>query len=163
MSFCFRAQGVYSMNMSFLPALSWKTKNIKVIPTERATKYDRKLISTPILCRPAPRTIPLQTPWNKGHQCKHVQMHIVNTNSYSNLSYKISPFKLQWWRKVLEAMWACRFSATTVTSGAPNVNFGKYLFGRRFEIQNFRNICCKISCLPVSLGFSNIYGLIAHF
>ena len=61
-SFCFRAPRVYSMNMSFLPALSWKTKNIKVIPTERATKYDRKLISTPILCRPAPRTIPLQTP-----------------------------------------------------------------------------------------------------
>ena len=26
----------------------------------------------------------------------------------------------------------------------------KYLFGRRFEIQNFRNICCKISCLPAS-------------
>ena len=27
---------------------------------------------------------------------------------------------------------------------------GKYLFGRRFEIQNFRSICCKISCLPAS-------------
>ena len=27
---------------------------------------------------------------------------------------------------------------------------GKYLFGRRFEIYNFRNICCKISCLPAS-------------
>ena len=26
----------------------------------------------------------------------------------------------------------------------------KYLFERRFEIQNFRNICCKISCLPAS-------------
>ena len=26
----------------------------------------------------------------------------------------------------------------------------KYLFGRRFEIQNFRNNCCKISCLPAS-------------
>ena len=26
----------------------------------------------------------------------------------------------------------------------------KYLFGRRFEIQNFRNIRCKISCLPAS-------------
>ena len=28
--------------------------------------------------------------------------------------------------------------------GAPNVS----LFGRRFDMQNFRNICCKISCLP---------------
>ena len=28
--------------------------------------------------------------------------------------------------------------------------FGKYLFGRRFEISNFRNICCEISCLPAS-------------
>ena len=30
--------------------------------------------------------------------------------------------------------------------------FGKYLFGRRFEIQNFQNICCKISYLPTSAG-----------
>ena len=28
---------------------------------------------------------------------------------------------------------------------------GKYLFGRRYEIYNFRSICCKISCLPASL------------
>ena len=28
--------------------------------------------------------------------------------------------------------------------------FGKYLFGRQFAISNFRNICCKISCLPAS-------------
>ena len=34
--------------------------------------------------------------------------------------------------------------------GHPTTIFGKYLFGRRFEIQNFRNICCKISCLPNS-------------
>ena len=53
-------------------------------------------------------------------------------------------------KTVLKAMWACRFSTTTVASGAPNVNFGKYLFRRRFEIQNFRNICCKISFLPAS-------------
>ena len=34
-------------------------------------------------------------------------------------------------------------------SGAPNVNFwGKYLIGRRSEIQNFWNSCCKISCSP---------------
>ena len=32
--------------------------------------------------------------------------------------------------------------------GHPTSVFGK--FGRRFEIYNFRNICCKISCLPAS-------------
>ena len=26
----------------------------------------------------------------------------------------------------------------------------EYPFGRQFEIYNFRNICCKISCLPAS-------------
>ena len=34
--------------------------------------------------------------------------------------------------------------------GHPTSIFGKYLFGRRFEIQKFRNICCKISCLLAS-------------
>ena len=34
--------------------------------------------------------------------------------------------------------------------GHPASIFGKYLFERRFEIWNFRNICCKIYCLPVS-------------
>ena len=48
----------------------------------------------------------------------------------------------------------------------PNVIFfGKYLFGRRFEIQNFRNICCKISCLLASPRiFEHLKkGVIAHF
>ena len=51
--------------------------------------------------------------------------------------------------------------------GYPTLNliFGKYLFGRRFEIENFRNICCKISCL---LSCPRIFehlknGIIAHF
>ena len=41
----------------------------------------------------------------------------------------------------------------------------KYLFGRRFEIYNFRNICCKSSCLPASLSiFEHLKnGTIAHF
>ena len=49
--------------------------------------------------------------------------------------------------------------------GAPNVNFGKYLFEDNFEIQNFRNICCKISFLPVSPRiFEHLKnGIIAHF
>ena len=41
----------------------------------------------------------------------------------------------------------------------------KYLFGRRFESSNFRNICCKISCLPASPRiFEHLkYGIIAYF
>ena len=38
----------------------------------------------------------------------------------------------------------------TSYQGHPTPIFGKYLFGRRLAIQNFRNICCKISCLPAS-------------
>ena len=43
--------------------------------------------------------------------------------------------------------------------------FGKYLFGRRFEIQNFRNICCKTFCLPASTRiFEHLKNvIIAHF
>ena len=40
-----------------------------------------------------------------------------------------------------------------------------YLFGRRFAICNFRNICCKISCLPASPRiFEHLKnGIIAYF
>ena len=34
--------------------------------------------------------------------------------------------------------------------GHPTSIFGKYLCGGRFEIQNFRNIFCKIYWLPTS-------------
>ena len=37
-----------------------------------------------------------------------------------------------------------------LNQGHPSSIFGKYLFGRRFEIYNFRNIICKISCLPAA-------------
>ena len=49
--------------------------------------------------------------------------------------------------------------------GHPTAIFGKYLFGRRFEIYNFRNICCKISCLPASPRiFEHLQnGIITHF
>ena len=49
--------------------------------------------------------------------------------------------------------------------GHPTSIFGKYLFGRRFEIYNFRNICCKISCLPASpRTFEHLKNSIfAHF
>ena len=54
---------------------------------------------------------------------------------------------------------------TSFTRGTQRQFSENYLFGRRFEIQNFRNICCKISCLPAS---PRIYehlkkGIIAHF
>ena len=50
-------------------------------------------------------------------------------------------------------------------SGAPNVNFRKISFGRRFEIQNFRNICCKVSSLPASPRILEHLknGISAHF
>ena len=52
-----------------------------------------------------------------------------------------------------------------ITQGHPASIFGKYLFGRRFEIWNFRNIFCKISCLPSSPRiFEHLKnGIIAHF
>ena len=48
--------------------------------------------------------------------------------------------------------------------GHPTSIFGKYLFGRRFEIYNFRSICCKISCLPACPRiFEHLKnGIIAH-
>ena len=54
---------------------------------------------------------------------------------------------------------------TYMYQGHPTSIFGKYLFGRRFEIQNFRNICCKISCLPASPRILKHpkNGIIAHF
>ena len=49
--------------------------------------------------------------------------------------------------------------------GHPTSIFVKYLFGIRFEIQNFRNFCCKISCLPAPPRiFEHLKnGIIAHF
>ena len=151
------------MNMSFLPALSWKTKNIKVIPRERATKNDRKLISTPILCRPAPRTIPLQTPWNKGHQCKHVQMHIVNTNSYSNLSYKISPLSYNGGEKFLRHCGHADFLQPQWHQGHPTSILENICSEDDLRYRTFGTFFVTfLACLPL-LGFSNIYGIIVHF
>ena len=47
----------------------------------------------------------------------------------------------------------------------PTPIFGKYLYGRRFEIQNFRNIFCKIFCLPASTRIFEPLksGVIAQF
>ena len=38
----------------------------------------------------------------------------------------------------------------SVKQGHPKSISGKYLFGRRYEIQDFQNIFCKICCLPAS-------------
>ena len=48
--------------------------------------------------------------------------------------------------------------------GHPTMIFGKNMFGTRFEIQNFRDICCKISCLPASPRIFELLkkGIIAH-
>ena len=53
----------------------------------------------------------------------------------------------------------------TIAQAHPTSIFGKYLFGIRFEILNFRNICCKISSLPASPRiFEHLKnGIIAHF
>ena len=53
----------------------------------------------------------------------------------------------------------------TDDQGYPTSSFGKYLFGGQFEIWSFRNICCKISCLPASPRiFEHLKnGIIAHF
>ena len=40
----------------------------------------------------------------------------------------------------------------TIYQGHPKSIFGKYLFERRFEVQNVRNICCKTSCLSAPPG-----------
>ena len=52
----------------------------------------------------------------------------------------------------------------TDDQGHPTSIFGKYLFGGQFEIWSFRNICCKISCLPASPRiFEHLKnGIIAH-
>ena len=58
-----------------------------------------------------------------------------------------------------------RFFWHKCEQGHPRSIFGKYLFGRRFEIQNFPNISCKIYCLPASPRiFEHLKnGIIAHF
>ena len=60
--------------------------------------------------------------------------------------------------------WRVIYTGATI-QGHPTTIFGKYLFGRRFQIQNFRNICCKISCLPASPRIFELLknGIIAHF
>ena len=59
----------------------------------------------------------------------------------------------------------CKLRLLMRYQGHPTSIFGKYLFGRRFEIQNFQNICCKISCLPASPRiFEHLKnGIIAQF
>ena len=58
------------------------------------------------------------------------------------------------------------FDLGCTNQGHSTTIFGKYLFGRRFVLYNFRNICCYIPCLPASPKFLNPpqkKGLIAHF
>ena len=54
-------------------------------------------------------------------------------------------------------------SAQLISQGHPTSIFGKYLFGRRFEIQNFPNICCKVSCLPAISVFKSHPTVVVSF
>ena len=52
------------------------------------------------------------------------------------------------------------FRYTRLKQGHPTAIFGKYLFGRRFEISNFGTFVVKfLACLPL-LRFSNIYKMV---
>ena len=82
---------------------------------------------------------------------------------YSVNAYRICDFPLQ--RSARLSLALLQKSRRHNYQGHPTSIFGKYLFGRRFEIQSFRNICCKISCLPASPRiFEHLKkGIIAHF
>ena len=77
-------------------------------------------------------------------------------------SSKIRQYLTNWarWNKSKE-VWSSEsvhflcVVSIAIIQGHPTPIFGNYLFGRRFEIYNFRNICWKISCLPAS---PRIYG-----
>ena len=83
------------------------------------------------------------------------------TQRYSPLlefnSSKIRQYLTNWarWNKSKE-VWSSEsvhflcVVSIAIIQGHPTPIFGKYLFGRRFEIYNFRNICWKLSCLPAS-------------
>ena len=60
--------------------------------------------------------------------------------------------KFTWWTLKQKAGSEIR---VPIKQGHPTSIFGKYLFGRRFEIYNFRNICCKISCTGRKNGFAS--------
>ena len=66
---------------------------------------------------------------------------------------------------LIDSVLEARTNVTRKKQGHPTSVFGKYLFGRRFEIYNFQNICCKISCLPASPKiFEHLKnGIIAYF
>ena len=73
-----------------------------------------------------------------------------------------------WWTKRSEEMegkTAVLLNSFSLPRGTQRQFSGKYLFGRRFQNQNFRNICCKISCLPASPRiFEHLqFGIITHF
>ena len=57
----------------------------------------------------------------------------------------------------------CVCCVILIKQGHPTSIFGKYLFGKRFEIENFRNICCKISCLPASKKWYNCLFLTCFY
>ena len=83
-----------------------------------------------------------------------------DSKKHNTKKHRVSRFCCYFLKKGIKKV-RCLFSY----QGHPTTIFGKYLFGRRFEIQNFRKICCKIYCLPTSPRiFEHLkHGIIAHF
>ena len=93
-----------------------------------------------------------------NHGCKHRKQQTI-------CHFSIFPARGRRSTKVKEASLMQITLVVAPQQGHPTTIFGKYLFGRRFAIYNFRNICCKISCLPASPRiFEHLKnGIIAHF
>ena len=91
---------------------------------------------------------PKHTPKTCNRVCKRMQ-HVTSNNVAS----------------VCAGLYSHFLRKCSTSQGHPTSIFGKYLFRRRFEIQNFRNICCKMSCLPASPRiFEHLKnGTTAHF
>ena len=93
---------------------------------------------------------------NQRDDVTYISYHIITSLNFSNPRHFFY---------LIDTLLICQKQFKIFHQGHPMSIFGKYLFGRRFEIYNFRNICCKISCLPASPRiFEHLKsGIIAHF
>ena len=84
--------------------------------------------------------------------------------NYSKATYWQEFYLNMWRRHYGEVLFGNIVNHIAKLQGHPTTIFGKYLFGRRFEIYTFRNICCKISCLPASPRiFENLKNVIIAY
>ena len=93
-----------------------------------------------------------------------IPLHTQQTsNLWEQIKYCTEYIKFEKAYSLSQRPQVCWFIKREV-NGHPTSIFGKYLFGRRFEIKNFRNICYKISCLPASPRiFEHLRNSIIHF